>query len=257
VKTNESNSQPSYGPQVKRPLRVRVLQNLSLLLAFAGLILLYLYSVNRGIPLVRAGELSPTMNFATVRLSGNVTRDAYLFKSGGVVFDVDDGSAVIAVMGGRAQADALKAENRLPRRGDRIEVVGRLSISAEREPTLRLQSVDQLRLSRRPAAAPAASLVRLADVTAEQEGRQVSVTGLLKETSLPRPGSKAPYILTLEEEGAELAVVFWDRVFQGLGRDIPMPGKLISACGRVDVYKGTVQLKVWEAEDLRVVRAGE
>jgi RecJ-like exonuclease len=257
MQVNESGTQSSYGPQVRRPLRVRVLQGMSLLLAFAGLILLYLYSVNRDIPSVRAGELSPTMNFATVRMSGGVTRDAYLFKSGGVVFDVDDGSGIITVMGGRAQAAALKAENCLPRRGDRVEAVGRLSIRAGEETVLRLYSTDQLRLSRRPAVVTAAPRFRLADITAEQKGERVSVTGALKEISVPRPGSKAPYILTLEEEGAELAVVFWDTVVKELDGNLPMPGKHVSARGQVEVYKETVQLKVREAEDLRGVRAGE
>jgi hypothetical protein len=36
-----------------------------------------------------------------------------------------------------------------------------------------------------------------------------------------------------------------------------VPGKLISACGKVDVYKNTVQLKVWNAGDLRVVTERE
>jgi len=54
-------------------------------------------------------------------------------------------------------------------------------------------------------------------------------------------------------DGAELEVIFWDKVFQGLERKLPMPGKTISALGRVDVYKDKIQLKVWEAADLREV----
>jgi DNA/RNA endonuclease YhcR with UshA esterase domain len=232
-----------------------MLQYASLVLAVAGLILLYLFSVNRDIPVVKVGNITPTMNFAYVRIIGEVTRDAYAFKSGGVVFNVKDGSGEIAVMGARAQADALEAAGKLPRRGDQIEVAGSLSVSADQEPRLRLQSADQLVLNRKRAAAnaPAVSYIRLPDVSSVQKGEQIAVTGILKSIDVPGPGSKAPYVLTLEEDGAQLAVIFWESVFQGLDRKLPMPGKRISARGKVDVYKDTIQLKVWEAGDLRVM----
>ncbi|MCU0858112.1 MAG: OB-fold nucleic acid binding domain-containing protein, partial [Pontiellaceae bacterium] len=139
----EENS-PAYGPQVKRPLRIRVLQVASLVLAVAGLILLYLFSVSRDIPRIRIGEITPTMNFAMVRVSGEVVRDTFIFQSGGMVFNLRDGSGEIAVMGGKAQTDALEAAGQLPRRGDRVDVVGSLSVGADQEPKLRIQSSDQL-----------------------------------------------------------------------------------------------------------------
>jgi len=107
-------SDPVYGPQVKRPMRVRVLQIASLVLAVAGLILLYLYSVNRDIPTVRVSEITPTMNFAYVKVSGNVTSDAYIFKSGGVVFNLHDGSGEI-----RRQASASGRPGRSSRKPQR------------------------------------------------------------------------------------------------------------------------------------------
>ncbi|HKL22816.1 MAG TPA: hypothetical protein VJ904_13495, partial [Tichowtungia sp.] len=244
---------PVYGSQVRRPIHVRVLRIASVVLAVAGLILLYLYSVNRDIPLVRVDSITPTMNFAYVRIAGEVTRDAYIFQSGGVVFNVDDGSGEIAVMGGRSQAETLDDEGRLPRRGDRVEVAGSLSVNAEREIRLRMQSAEQLVLqrTRAPSAAPGTPPVRLSDITAAQEGERVSVSGVLKDINVPGPGSKAPYALTLEQDGETLEVIFWDKVFQGLERKLPMPGKTVRATGRVDVYKGKVQLKVWEAADLQ------
>jgi DNA/RNA endonuclease YhcR with UshA esterase domain len=249
---------PVYGQQVKRPLKIKFLRYASLVLAVAGLILLYLFSVNREIPLVRIGDVTPTMNFATVRMAGEVTRDAYVFQSGGIVFDMKDGTGEITVMGGRVQTQALDAAGKLPRNGDRIEVAGSLSVSADQEPKLRIQSVDQLVLERKRTIAPSAvSNVRIADVTAAHKGDQITVTGILRTIDIPGPGSKSPYTLTLEENGAKLAVVFWEDVFKGLDNKLPLPGKLISARGRVGVYKDTVQLKVWEAGDLRVMEPGK
>ncbi|MDD3276037.1 MAG: hypothetical protein PHP93_03190, partial [Kiritimatiellales bacterium] len=99
--------------------------------------------------------------------------------------------------------------------------------------------------------------LKLADLTVAQKGDSVTVIGTLKAITIPGPGSKAPYVLTLEENGAELAVIFWDDVFQGLEKKLPMVGKLIRAKGTVDVYKDTLQLKVWDAADLSVVSEQE
>lgn len=251
---SESASDPVYGPQVKRPLRVRVLQYASLVLAVAGLILLYLYSVNRDIPVVRVADITPTMNFAYVRIVGEVTRDAYVFDSGGVVFNMKDGSGEIAVMGGRAQAEALENAGRLPRRGDQVDVAGSLSVSADQEVKLRMQSAEQLILQRKKKfIAQPVSRITISDITPAQKGDTVSVVGTLKKISVPPPGSKVPYVLTLEENGTELGLIFWDEVFQGLEQKLPTIGKLISARGRVEVYKETVQLKIWEADDLSEV----
>lgn len=254
---SESENYPVYGPQVKRPLRVRVLKIASLVLAFAGLVLLYFYSVNRGIPLVKVGDVTPTMNFAYVRVAGDVSRDAYIFKSGGFVFNLYDGTGEVAIMGSRTQAELLKNENRLPKRGDQVEVAGSLSIGADDEVKLRMQSADQLVLTRKPrkSAAPAAvSRIKLADITPAQDGDRMTVVGKLKEVSIPAPGSKAPYKLTLEEEGKELPVIFWDEVFQGLEQKLPTPGTLIRVSGRIELFKGAPQLKVWEAADLIEVK---
>lgn len=242
---------PVYGSQVKRPIRVHLLRVASVVLALAGLVLLYLYSIHRDIPVVRVADIQPTMNFATVRISGTVTRDAYVFDSGSMVFNVDDGSGEMIVMGGRAQAEALENAGRLPRRGDRAEVAGSLSVSAERAVRLRLQSADQLILSRKrfPERRPGAA-VRLADVTPARRGDRLAVTGVLKEINVPGPGSRAPYKLTLEQDGTELEVIFWNEVFQGLEQQLPMPGKTLRASGEVDLYKDRVQLKIWDAEDL-------
>ncbi len=243
-----------YDPQVKRPVRIQILRYASLVLAFAGLILLYLYSINRDIPTVRISKITPTMNFATVRVVGNVSRDAYIFNSGGVVFNLHDGSGEIAILGGRAQAEALRQIGNLPRRGDRVEVIGSLSTGADQEVKLRMHSADQMTLQRKKKVrSHAPPCIMLSDITPAQKGDQLSVKGLLKEISIPPPGSRAPYVLTLEENGVELAVIFWDRVFQGLEKKLPIPGEMIRATGRVDLYKNTLQLKVWEAVDLRVV----
>lgn len=248
---------PVCGSQVRRPLKIRVLRYASLVLAVAGLILLYLFSVNRDVPAISIGSITPTMNFACVRVAGEVVRDASISKAGGIVFNIKDGSGEMTVMSSRVQAQTLKASAKLPRRGDRIEVTGSLSVSAEQDVKLRMQSSDQLILNRkRVSVAPAtASCIKLAEVAAAHKGAYVAVAGILKSIEVPGPGVKTPYVLTLEEGGAELAVVFWEDVFQGLEQKLPVPGKRMSVRGRIEIYKDIVQLKVREAGDLRVVES--
>ena len=242
---------PAYGSQVKRPLRVHALRVAAVVLALAGLGLLYAYSTHRDIPVVRVADIQPTMNFATVRVVGTVSRNAYVFDSGSMVFNINDGSGEIAVMGGRAQAEALENAGRLPRKGDRVDVAGSLSVNADREVRLRLMSTEQLILSRKHISEPFGHRVmRLADVTPLQEGEHLTVTGTLKEINVPGPGSKAPYKLTLTQDGSELEVIFWEEVFQGLENKLPEPGTIICASGEINLYQDRVQLKVWEANDL-------
>jgi DNA/RNA endonuclease YhcR with UshA esterase domain len=248
---------PVCGLQVKRPLKIKVLRYASLVLAVAGLALLYLFSVNRDLPVISIGSITPTMNFACVRITGEVVRDAAFSKAGGIVFTVKDGSGEITVMSSRVQAQTLKTAAKLPRRGDRIEVTGCLSVSAGQDVKLRLQSSERLTLNRRRISAvpSAVSCIKLDEVVAEHQGEYVAVNGVLKLIDVPGPGVKTPYVLTLEEGNAELAVVFWDDVFQGLEQKLPIPGKRINVRGRIEVYNGIVQLRVKEAGDLRVAES--
>ena len=253
----DNGSYPVCGSQVSRPFRIRVLQYASLVLAVAGLILLYLFSVNRDVPVVKIGNITPTMNFACVRVVGEVTSDAHVFKSGGIIFNMKDGSGDIIVQGGRVEAASLEALGNLPRRGDQVDVAGSLSVNAGQDVKLRMLSADQLLLRRKNAAiGHSVPRVSLSDITVAHKGRQVAAVGRLKSIDVPGLGSRTPYVLTLEEDnGAELAVIFWEDVLQGLDNKLPIPGKFIRARGKVEVYQDRVQLKVGAADDLCVVES--
>lgn len=253
---NGSENSPVFGPQVPRPLRIRILQAASLVLATGGLILLYLFSVHRDIPSIAIREIQPTMSFATVRLSGKVTSDAFLFKSGGLVFNVNDGTGELGVLGNRAQADAMTAAGRLPRRGDQVELVGSLSMGADQVMKLRLVSIERHVTDREALSETDRAdtpMIRLSDLGAVEVNARVAVVGLLKKIDVPGPGSNAPYVLTLEEDGIQRPVVFWNDVFLGMNQTLPLPGERIRACGRVEVYCGMVQLKLRDALDLSVL----
>lgn len=190
------------------------------------------------------------MNFESVRVDGEVTRDAHLLDSGGLVFSLDDGTGKIRVYGSRPQAEDLLRERRFPRRGDRVSAIGTLGLSDGRIPLLQLASVDALFLTRKPVAPGSYGRMTVAEVMPGTKGKLVAVSGVLREITLPAPGSKAPYLLTIEECGAQLDIIFWDEVFCELNGTFPVPGTRLDIRGRVSLYKGQVQLKLMSADDL-------
>ncbi len=132
----------------------RALRFGALLLALAGLVWLHATARYREPPVVAMDRLGPAMNFARVRIAGEVQRDAYVSPREGepdyLSFVVSDGAGQVRVQAWREVAAALAAENRLPRRGDRVDVEGRLRLSAQGEPRLALDSAHHVRFAEEP-----------------------------------------------------------------------------------------------------------
>jgi DNA/RNA endonuclease YhcR with UshA esterase domain len=246
---------PAWHPPGLRFLPVRVLQFAALIPATAGLFLLYLFSVRRELPLVPTGSVAPTMNFACVRMAGEVTRDAAVLSSGGLVFHLNDGSGEIVVRGGRAQAEALAESDGLPRRGDRAEVAGTLSIRAGEDPLLRMHSSRQLFLRRSPVPDPPHRFP--AALTMGLNGSRQIVAGRLIAVELPGPGSAAPCILTLQEEDATLEAVLHEVVFRSLEKNFPAPGAYVRVAGTAEISSGAPRLQVRAPTDFSVLTEHE
>ena len=130
---------------------LRILRIVSILLATAGLATLLFTAGTQEIPRLAVKDIAPAMNFAYVRFGGIVAsapssgrrkdRPAYMS------FVIDDGTGRIRVSAYGATARAIAAQNRLPRKGDRVEVSGSLSVAAGAEPRLHLQAPEHLRVT--------------------------------------------------------------------------------------------------------------
>jgi hypothetical protein len=100
------------------------------------------------VPVVRAGAITPMMNFAHVRVTGTVVKAAYVSRQNGVVdycsFPVDDGSGWLRVAAYDEVARRLAETDGLPKAGVAVDVRGRLSVRADRRPKLCLQAVEHL-----------------------------------------------------------------------------------------------------------------
>lgn len=135
----------------KSPM-LRILRFIALGLAVVGLGLLYLASGIDGFPVTKIGLITPAMNFAQIRVVGNVRRDAYVAREAGEVdylsFYLDDGSGEIQVRAYRTVARALVENGAVPNKGERVGVIGNLRVPAGKKPRLTLQSEQQLHIER-------------------------------------------------------------------------------------------------------------
>jgi hypothetical protein len=240
---------PHCGAGVQARLSIKLFRVVSVLLATVGLGLLYLMAVKRQIPLIEIGSISPTMNFAYVRVTGNVDGEVRISRDGrqvrSVRFNVDDGTGVLPVSAYGPKGQALVVRGLVPRTGDRVEVTGSLNVSADRV-ALWLQSPDQLTLTR--AETPVATLDSLG---AEQVGRTVTVRGTIRDVSAPDVGTRRPWKVALEDGSATHDIVFWSDVHDALpDPGLLRPGARLDARVRVGRYRDELQLKAEGPGDL-------
>ena len=138
---------PYCATEARRAGTWRVLRVAALGLAIVGLVCLYGISILPDMAVVPIGEITPTMNFATVRVSGQVTRRPYIGRSHGeidyVSFPVDDGTGTLRVAAHRNIARALQTDNRIPAQGSKVDVIGNLRISEGGRIMLYLHSAKQ------------------------------------------------------------------------------------------------------------------
>lgn len=136
------------------PRAMKVIKLSAIFLAFVGLTLLLVMARTRDVPVVRVSELTPLMNFGSVQLSGTVQRDAYVAREEGQVdyvsFLLDDGTGHVRVQVYGATAKELSDAGNIPRKGQKLVVVGSLNVSGEGRARLRLRTVDDLEVDQRP-----------------------------------------------------------------------------------------------------------
>lgn len=189
------------------------------------------------------------MNFAYVRISGEVVSDARVFQEGDRVgslrFSVDDGTGVIDVRAVREKARGLVDANRVPRAGDRVELTGSLNVSSD-SISLWLQVPEQMKLER-----GVEVVDPLGSLTAEKAGRAVLVEGRVVRVEAPRPGSRAPWRLLIQDDSGEAPAVFFDDVYRTLANPAALtPGTRLKGRARVGEYRGVLQLTLGQGLEL-------
>ena len=207
-----------------------------------GLLVLNIRSVRREPPTLRVGEISPRMNFSTVRIQGILESAPRRLGDGSVLYMVDDGTGILPVFLTQLPSGDL------PSAGSRIVATGVLSVGAGHNIRLRVRSVDDVACGSVEPPLEFLSDTKLSDITAEQQGDRITVYGMVSRIWHPTAGSKAPHKITLADPGGSLEVVHW---FEP--KRVVALGDELKIRGTVDPYNGHLQLKVWEADDIRIL----
>ena len=139
---------PYCGAEARGRLPLRALRWGALVFGIGGLAALVVAAHHTELPLVRAADIAPSMNYGRVRIQGKVASVPRILDKGGqpdyVSFDVDDGSGRITIAASRRAARRLVSENKVPALGTRVEASGSLSVEPERRPRLYLDAPSQL-----------------------------------------------------------------------------------------------------------------
>ena len=210
-------------------------------MALFVMFLFHLYASHRGPRLVLIGDIRPSMNFSTVRVNGVLASDVLELQGGTTFYKVNDGTGELSIFFSGVPEGGLLSI------GTHITAMGNLSIGAGDDVRMQAISVERIKSD-----APAGEFpgdLRLADITAEQEGARIKVFGKVARVWSPRPDSNAPHKIILTDPSGSLEIVHWFEPELTI-----VEGDELDVFGTVDVYKGRLQLKVWESDHLRYLK---
>jgi DNA/RNA endonuclease YhcR with UshA esterase domain len=237
---------PYCGADAGRRMAVRILKYGSLLLALLGLAVLLLVARHSQVPAVDIGSLAGTMNWAYIRIAGQVSRQpAYDPQARNLQFWVWDGTGEIMVSAYRSEAETLLAENRVPVMGDAVAVEGTLRVREDFQ-YLVLNVPDRVEI--RPVVPVE---MAIAQVNGAPLYQKVTVTGVVRADRTPYEGLR---ILTLRDASGQIDVTLPSAV-AAPGSTFPAVavGQVVQVTGAVDHYQGTPQVSLGRASDLLLV----
>lgn len=276
---------PYCGAKVEKRLSLVAIRWAAILLATVGLFLLYLMARSHEVATVRIADIESTMNFGNVRIEGEVKADAKVNRSGnGMNFRVDDGTGVLMVFVDESTRKEMDEKGLVPRRGDEISFIAQLNANADGV-TARVRSLAEDSFSLTPAdgskpadraAAPApgadpfppaaaaeraaakpAKATPLADVTADFDGKFVTLEGVIASLVPPPADSKRPYVLKLVDGADSVTVKFWQKDYDALPDKEILAGSRVRLRAKVETYEGKLDVKLVSVDQFERLGAGE
>jgi len=251
-----------HGLKEQKKLDVSRLKYISLLLSVVGVALLLVAAQSAQAPMAKVNDVygNYLMNYAVVRVEGDVVTVPYVSESGGkitVTFSINDGTESMDIRVYSPLAEKLIEEGKVPFPGDRIEAEIQLRVRETYTYGI-LQYLDGLQFHSK-AYSENPALVGALD--ANMSGSYVAVEGIVTEFSNVSSG----YLLTVDTGESEVTVLVPRvlLVFHNLSVNV---GDTLYAPGVVYLYKGTSpeivvrdlsQVSVTPIEDAPVVPIGE
>jgi len=227
------------GARLTARITLRALKIGALGLAALGLILLWWFATHSPVPRLKIGQAQATMNFAYVRVQGQVTRaPSHNPDSGTLSFWIADDTGEMLVSSYRATTQALLDSGRMPFVGDRVTVEGTLRIRQD-SASLTLNSADAVSVERGQPVP-----MDIGQIDAASALRAVKIRGQVRAVRTPYKGLT---LVTLRDVTGEIDVA------------VPDPdstldaqaGQSAEATGAVTLYKDTPQVTLARADALR------
>lgn len=220
---------------------MRLVRGLVIVLAVAGVAALVMASRAQARPITVISGITPSMNFAYVRIEGVIPAYPSLSPQNDYLsFRVRDDTGEMRVFAYRAAAQNLASANAIPMPGSKVAVEGTLRVRDD-EPTLTLNAPEALRLEPMPALA-----IDLAGLQALNVGEKAITSGQVRKIK-DAGGLK---IISLRKGNAQA-----DATLQG---DAPLsaikPGDWISVTAGVTEYRDTKQLALGRAGDMALTQ---
>ncbi len=240
---------PYCGASVRKRLPLRYFRLGSIALAIIGLAAL-LYAVGgSATPKVKVASIAATMNYAYVRLEGQVTRGpVYNPNTQELRFYLTDSTGEIMVSSFRAVTRQLLALNKIPVAGDHVAVEGTLRLRDDFV-ALNLIGPEKLELAH-----PAARAVKIGEIGRDHNLQIVSISGDVREVRTPYNGLT---LIAVGDATGEIEVAVYSDIaaLSGSPPDAQI-GDAVQVNGTVTFYKDSPQIALTDSQDLTKLDAG-
>ena len=246
--TGSNDLCPHCGADLKRRMRIRTFGLTSIVVALAGLAVLWFFATRAPIAQLKIGDVQSTSNYAYAQISGTVTRGPnYNAASQSLTFWVRDETGEIMVAAFRSPVQELIAADKIPAPGDTISVQGTLRVR-EAVPSLSLDSAGAITLVR---ATEQAARRDLASITEADALHGVTVRGVVRAIKTPYEGLK---LISLRDASGPIDVAISADTEALLGAVPPITvGQAVQVIGTVTLYESTPQLTLNRGADLTLL----
>jgi DNA/RNA endonuclease YhcR with UshA esterase domain len=207
----------------------------ALVLATAGLAVLWMVATRAEVPIVAIGQAGATMNLAYVRLEGRCTRGpSYDTQTGTLSFWIADGTGDLRVASYAPESRALIEADRVPALGDRVSVAGTLRIREDFR-SLTVNVPEHVMVFR------AEAIERtIGAIWPEDEYQRVRVSGQVRDTFEPYRGLT---LITLRDQTGAIDVAVSEDLVRLSGvRPAVKVGQSVAVTAAVSLYDEIPQL---------------
>jgi len=178
---------------------------------------------------------------------------------------MSDGTGDGRIVAWRNVFEAIDGEARL-QRGTTIEVRANVA-QFHGEPQLQLADArdvtvvaDASQTDATPAGAAGEATttpaVALSELGSDRVGQNVQIKGIVRSVRAPADGTRAPYMVTLDDNGTEMTMVFWSSTYAQLANAAALcAGASVKATVAVSEYRGKLQLTLKDATNLEIGKA--